>query len=100
MCYTLEEIREKAIPIAKYHGVKRLYLFGSYARGEATDESDVDFYIEEGRVTSLLRYFALVNDLEKSFQCHVDVVSMGIEDRNFLENIRQEGVMLYEAVGS
>ena len=71
-------------------------LFGSYARGEAKDNSDVDLYIERGRLRSLLQYFAFVDELEKALQCHVDVVTTGIEDRQFLSVIMKEGVVLYE----
>lgn len=42
MCYTIEEIKDKIIPIAKKHGISRMCLFGSYARGEANDDSDVE----------------------------------------------------------
>ncbi|MEG0935713.1 MAG: nucleotidyltransferase domain-containing protein, partial [Clostridia bacterium] len=41
--YTLDEIKAIASPIAQQHGVSALYLFGSYARGEATPASDLDF---------------------------------------------------------
>lgn len=41
--FTLEEIKQKSIPIAKKYGIKNLFLFGSYARGEANEESDLDF---------------------------------------------------------
>ena len=37
MIYTIDEIRRKVVPIAKKYGVKKLSLFGSYARGEADD---------------------------------------------------------------
>ena len=37
--------------------VKKVSLFGSYARGEADDNSDVDLYIDKGRLKSLLQYF-------------------------------------------
>ena len=43
MIYTLDEIKQKAIPIAIEYGVNSMSLFGSYARGEATENSDVDF---------------------------------------------------------
>ena len=46
--YTLDEIKAIASPIAESHGVAALYLFGSYARGEATSDSDLDFRIEKG----------------------------------------------------
>ncbi len=42
--YTLEEIKQKIIPIAKAHNLKAVYLIGSYARGEATVDSDIDFF--------------------------------------------------------
>ena len=43
--YTLDEIKTMASPIAVRHGVAELYLFGSYARGDATADSDLDFRI-------------------------------------------------------
>ena len=43
--YTIEEIKNKSVPIAKKYGVKKLSLFGSYARGEADKNSDLDFFL-------------------------------------------------------
>lgn len=96
MCYTIEEIKTKTIPIAKKHGISRMCLFGSYARGEANDESDIDLYVDKGRMTSLIKYMAFVYDLEENLLCHVDVVTTGIRDKAFLDNIQKEGVLLYE----
>ena len=94
--YTVEEIRKKASPVAKSYGVKRMNLFGSYARGEATRESDIDLYIDKGRLDSLIQYFSFVLELEEIFGRHVDVVTTEIEDSKFLNSIRKEGVLLYE----
>lgn len=96
MIYTIEEIKDKTIPIAKAYGISRMSLFGSYARGEAKDSSDVDFYIDRGKLSNLLQYFAFVDELENALHCHVDVVTTGIEDKQFLSAIMQEGVLLYE----
>ncbi|MEI3379916.1 nucleotidyltransferase [Clostridium sp. BIOML-A1] len=96
MCYTIEEIKDKTIPIAKKHGISRMCLFGSYAREEANDDSDVDLYVDKGKMTSLIKYMAFVYDLEDELQCHVDVVTTGIKDKIFLDNIQNEGVVLYE----
>ena len=60
--YTLEEIREKVKPIAAAYGVERVYLFGSYARGEATAESDLDFRIDKGKVKGFA-FGGLINAL-------------------------------------
>ena len=97
MCFTMEEIRQKSVPLAKHYGVKRLGLFGSYARGEAKDDSDLDFLISMGEMRGLLQYMGFVLDLEDAFGCHVDVVTDGIEDREFLNRIRKDEVLLYEA---
>lgn len=96
MQYTISEIKNKTTPIAKAYGIGRMSLFGSYARGEAKDDSDIDLYIERGRLKSLLQYFAFIDELENVLNCHVDVVTTGIEDKQFLSAIMKEGVLLYE----
>ena len=97
MCYTMSEIKEKSVPIARKYGIRRLGLFGSYARGTADENSDLDFLIDEGEMRGLIRYMGFVYDLEDAFGCHVDVVMDGIEDKEFLQNIRKDEVILYEA---
>lgn len=53
MSYTIDEIKTKALPIAIRYGVDELSLFGSYARGEADEKSDLDFLIQKGIVPSI-----------------------------------------------
>lgn len=96
MCYTIEEIKNKTIPVAIQYGVNSISLFGSYAKGTANDDSDVDLYINKGNIRSLIQYFAFVSDLEKVLGCHVDVVTTSIRDKDFLDAIVSEGVLLYE----
>jgi hypothetical protein len=99
MCYTLNEIKEKTVPVAKAYGIQSLGVFGSYARNEATDESDVDICVEKGSLRSLLQYFAFVQELEKKLGCHVDVITTEIEDTEFLNRVLKERVLLYERQG-
>lgn len=47
--YALNEIQAIVNPILQQYGVSRAYLFGSYARGEATGQSDIDLRIDGGR---------------------------------------------------
>ena len=93
--YTIEEIKAKAIPIAKKYGVKKLSLFGSYARGEADAKSDLDFMYDSGKVRGW-DYFSFVYDLENEFGCHIDMVSIGIRDKKFLTEIQEDEVLIYE----
>ena len=90
MPYTIDEIRKKTAPLAKQYGISKMSLFGSYARG------DVDLVIDRGRLRGLIQYFSFVHDLEENLNCHVDVVTTGIQDRDFLARITGEGVLLYE----
>ena len=97
MSYTIDEIREKATPIAIRYGIDSLSLFGSYARGEADEHSDLDFFIEKGELRTLFEHSGLILDLEDEFGCHVDVVVLsGIHDSDFYDEITKEGIKLYE----
>ena len=97
MRYTIEEIKEKSVPIAVRYGVDALSLFGSYARGDADENSDLDFLVPKGNMKGLLSYCGMTADLEDVFCCHVDlVVKDAIRDENFLEEINRDEVMLYE----
>lgn len=98
MCYTVQEIRDRVVPIAKDFGVEKLSLFGSYARDEARDDSDVDLLIREGRLRGVYQYMAFVYALEDALHCHVDVVMDGVRDESFMDEIRRDEVVLYEAV--
>jgi len=93
--YTIDEIRTKAVPIAKKYGVKRLSLFGSYARGEADAQSDLDFLYDDITCDVMFAYFGFVQDLEDEFGCHVDAVSMDIRDKKFLAEVQRDEVILY-----
>jgi predicted nucleotidyltransferase len=67
--------RKKILEIAQKHGAFNLRVFGSVARGEATDESDLDFLVEVGPVHSAWFPAGLVADLEDLLGIPVDVVT-------------------------
>ncbi len=95
MVYDIETIKEKTIPIAEKYGVKRMSLFGSYARGEADDKSDVDILIERGKLTGFA-YGGFISELQRALKCHVDVVSKDNNDQDFVKLIKKDEVFLYE----
>lgn len=93
--YTINEIRDKAAPIAESYEIKNMYLFGSYARGEADEESDLDFYAVTQETMGLIEYMGFILDLEEEFGCHVDVLSGYIDDKDFYNNIINDSIHLY-----
>ena len=93
--YTLDEIRAIAAPLAREYGVGALYLFGSYARGEATSESDLDFRIEKGRLLSLFQLSGFQMALEDGFHKETDLLTTQMLTPQFLDSIRPEEVLIY-----
>ncbi len=73
--YEIEEKRDSIIGVLKKNGVRRASLFGSTARGEATEDSDIDLLVEfEGR-KSLLDLARLKIELEELLGKKVDVLT-------------------------
>ena len=97
MIYSIDEIRTRIEPVAKKFGVSAIWLFGSYARGEATETSDVDLLIEGGNIRTLFQLAALRLELEDALQKPVDLITIGNNDEDFLRRIRQDEVILYDA---
>ena len=96
--YTLNEIKEIIFPIAVQHGVERVYLFGSYARGEATPKSDLDFRIDKGAIKGLITLGSLYNDLSANFDKDLDLLTTGSLDEDFLRGISDEELIVYERI--
>ena len=84
--------RKEIIALADRYGASHMRLFGSVARGDATDDSDVDFLVrfEPGR--SLLDQGGLLMDLRELLGVNVDVISEGALSGRFGEMIQNEAV--------
>jgi predicted nucleotidyltransferase len=72
---TLDEIRQVAAPILGRYGVRYAGVFGSVARGDSTADSDVDVLVVLKQPVSLLKFFALNDELETALGCKVDLVT-------------------------
>ena len=86
------EIREKILPVLRRHGIKRAGMFGSYARGEATPESDVDVLVELDRQASLLDFIGVKLDLEDVLGRRVDLVEYAAIKPRLRDRILREEV--------
>jgi uncharacterized protein len=90
----LKEKREVILRIAAKHGARNVRVFGSAARGEADEKSDLDLLVEMEPGRSLLDHAALWLELQKALGCRVDVVSdRGIKSR-IRERVLREAVLL------
>ena len=93
--YTPADIQKIVSPIAAKYGVRRMYLFGSYATGKNTPDSDVDLRIDKGSVRGMQMAY-LLSDLEDALQLRVDLLSTAALDARFLQSIKGEEKLMYE----
>ena len=97
MLLTIDQIRTIISPIAASYGIKSLSLFGSYARGEATENSDVDIFIDRGNMAGGWTMGGLYTDLCEALGKELDLVTTMTPDKEFLARIKNDEILLYEA---
>jgi len=95
---SIEEIKSYIIPIIMKYPVDKVILYGSYARGDASDMSDIDLVVESGGKMRNSKIFALGGDLLMDLPVRVDVYDI-LEIANpsaMYESIQKEGVIIYD----
>ena len=93
---TKEDIIQTLAPIFRGRGVRRAVLFGSYAKGTQTDNSDIDILVDSG--LRGLRFFGLLEDVCTSVNRPVDLIDMYQlkKDSSMAKEIEESGVVIYE----
>ena len=93
---TIENIINMVKPIAEKYHVDRIYLFGSYARGEAEIDSDLDFLVYGGDNFKLTMIFALAEELREVLNKKVDVFEIHEINREseFYNTIMKERLLV------
>lgn len=90
---TIKEIKDCIKPIMKKHGIKNVYLFGSYSRGEANRDSDVDIYCDSGDVDTLFKQVAFNEELEKALGKKVDLITIGSRMHDYFRKQLEEDMI-------
>jgi predicted nucleotidyltransferase len=96
MVYSIEEIKERLKPIAEKYSIDKVALFGSYARGEADEESDIDFHICGGNFMGTFGGGGFSNDLEQIYGKKVDFIQHECLRTRFYNRIKNEEIVVYE----
>ena len=105
MIYTLKELQDRILPIAEKYRIPAMYVFGSYARGDATEHSDIDIlFRRKGSEVKGFGMGLLYEDLHAALRKKVDLVTMEAlenpEERSrspwFIHNVEREKVAIYE----
>ncbi|GHV33665.1 hypothetical protein FACS1894187_02570 [Synergistales bacterium] len=94
---TLDRIKTVVSEIAPKYEIEKVYLFGSYARGDAIEESDVDLRITGENPRTLFGVAELCIDLEKTLNKPVDILTPGATSERFYNLIKNTEVLIYES---
>ena len=92
---TIDQIREVCSRVFEEYGVEYGYLFGSYAKGKATEKSDVDLLVS--MPVNGLKFFGLVEMLREELKKKVDVLDVAQLNHNaaLVQEILRDGIKIY-----
>lgn len=96
--HALRKFAPQIKKIAERHGIAKVYVFGSTARGEATAQSDIDFLVEMQEGFSLFGIGGFSYETEKLLGVRVDVVPLStlpqVSDQDFVKHVQEDAVAL------
>lgn len=100
---TITEIKKLTEPIFKEYGVEKAYIFGSYARGDYNENSDIDIIISSKSIRSLLIIGAILEALKLVLKKEVDLIEeecfeedeIDEIDQEFYNRIKKERILIY-----
>lgn len=91
----LDSIICAIVPILMQYDIDRAFIFGSYARGEADDSSDIDLGVDAPRVRTFI-LGEIIYKLEKELSLPVDVIPVDMMSPEFIRDIEKDAVTIYE----
>ena len=106
MVYTIEQLKERIEPVAEKYKLRAVWVFGSYARHEATENSDIDFLIDRtgSSVHTLFQMGGVYNDFSEAVNKQIDLLTtVGLAQEStkemspdLMENVCRERAIVYE----
>ena len=98
MILTIDEIREKIRPICEQYKIEKVWLFGSYARGEAREDSDVDLHMKAPKGIGLFGLSGIYADLEEALGKEIDLITrIPEENKIFRRYVEREEILIYDS---
>lgn len=94
--YTIDDIKNVLCPVFARYNVKRAVLFGSYVKGLANQQSDVDLLLDSG--LRGLKFVELIEDVRTALDKEVDVLDEThiVKGSKISSEIVKDGVVIYE----
>jgi hypothetical protein len=90
-----KKIRESIVAILSRYGAERIAIFGSYARGEANNKSDIDILVRFSRPKSLIQIVQIEDEIKRSIHMNVDLVTEKAVSPYLEGSIHRDEVVIY-----
>jgi predicted nucleotidyltransferase len=94
----IKKVKQQLYQIAARHGISKVYVFGSVARGQSSDVSDVDFLIEMDENVSAFGVGAFQYEVQQLLGINIDVIPTfalkRVDDQDFVKSVQSEAVAL------
>ena len=94
---TVQQIKSVIARHCKKYNIKQAYLFGSYAKNTASDDSDIDILLDSGSITTYDDYYQLHKSLEADLGKKVDLLTMDGINPRFYNLIKHDRMPIYAA---
>jgi len=91
-----ESIESKLVPILKSYGATKVGIFGSYATGNATADSDLDLLVDFSEQQSLLSLVKIKRELSEALGIDVDLLTEAAVSRHLIDRIKSEMKIVYQ----
>lgn len=96
-CALTDKICETIVRVLTQNDAERIAVFGSYARGDAGAQSDIDILVRFARPKSLFQIVRIENELKEALHKDVDLVTEHAVSPYLADAIRRDEVVIYEA---
>ncbi len=99
--YSVDEISAKLRPVFEKAPIYKAFLFGSYAKGMATEKSDIDIVVDSREELLNINFYGVLEDITESLGKRVDLFEISEIQKNtpIRKQIEQEGIVLYDRKG-
>jgi predicted nucleotidyltransferase len=90
----IEKIKEKILPVLKKHGIKKAAICGSFARGEESEDSDIDILVEVAEDLSLFDFVGIKLEIENIIGREVDLIEYDTIKSAIKESLLEEEIAI------